>query len=935
MTQNREARPVVTPILTTKLHVPSLGRGLVPRWRLIERLARGLERKLSLISAPAGFGKTTLLAEWVRTLRERKPAPADISWLSLDEEDNDPARFFAYLEAALGETDERAGGPPWDEGAYDSPKPPAPGQRSQHQSRLIRLINRIAGRPLEQVLVLDDYHLITSPEIHESLGFLVDHLPENLHLALATRADPPLHLARLRAHGSLTELRQSELRFSPEEAAAFLNEAMGLDLTADEVAALEARTEGWIVGLQMAAVSLQGKDQEPGRRLRSEFVHNFTGSHRFVLDYLAGEVLDKQPPAVQDFLLKTSILDRLAAPLCDEVTGTPGASQSVLEHLEESNLFIVPLDGERLWYRYHHLFADLLRKKLQQTLPGLVPALHLRASAWFEQQGLTSAAIDHAFAAGDVSRAGQLVESAAQGTLARSEVMTFLKWVDRLPAGEVGGRPLLRFYHALALVMSGHPLDHAQQLIDDLTHGTRSPEDPDAMAGRLAALKAFALLLQFDIHRAAEQCRLALERVPESETFLRSLAAWVLSHASLAGGDFEDGSRALREVAAAVQHAGNPLVAVVALCGQARLQMRQGRLRQARQIFEQALRIATSPAGKRLPVASEPLIGLGLLHLHWNDLEAAAGHLTESLEVGRGWNEPAIFDACYPLARVRLAQGRVEAAQEALQAAETLANRPDAPETLILLHDLQLALFHAAQGNAAGLAGWAERRGLTACCAQAPGSGLEEEPGTLQAHLRKYEQIAFSRLLILQGRAEEALSVLGSLRDLARRLGRVDLALEVQILTAVAYQAAGDESAALVALAGALTAGEQGGYVRIFLDEGEPMLRLLRRAAAQGMAPAYVAKLLGAFGLERPVAQSRLVETPHPHSRDIALAEPLSGRELEVLRLLETGMTNPEIAARLVVAASTVRSHCKSIYGKLGVHSRFHAVRRARELGLI
>ncbi len=915
------------PLLTTKLHVPALRANLVPRPRLVERLNDGLrdQHRLILVCAPAGFGKTTLLGEWIQSLPEGEgPAPR-VAWITLDEGDNDPARFSAYLVAALRQLDEAVG--------QASTGALALAGSLLHEAQLVELINQLAALPQTLILALDDYHRVTSQVIHDAVTFLIDHLSENLHLVLATRGDPPLPLPRLRARGQLTELRQSDLRFTATEAAAFLNDVMGLDLWPEDMDALEARTEGWIAGLQMAALSLQAQPPDLTGQARSEFIRAFAGSHRFVLDYLVEEVLERQPPALQQFLLKTSILERLTGALCDAVLGDElpvsdfAGSQAILEHLEDSSLFIVPLDHQRQWYRYHRLFADLLQQRLARSLPDSLAALHRRASAWHEQHGLMAEAIDHALAAGDHERAAALIEESVEATLMRSEITTFLNWVDRMPDESVRRRPTLCFFHAWALLMSGQSLDLVEQRLQDMLAVQESPESADMAAGRLAALRAYLMLFQADMPHAAELCQQAFDLLPESEVFLRNVVAWILSLARLADGDPRDGRQALAEVARMGQESGNRLIAVAALCYQAKLQARQGLLHRAREILERALRLATDFQGRRLPIASEPLIGLGELQREWNHLDAAAGYLTEGLELAGQWSELAAFDAYFPLARVRLAQGDRDGAHQALETAQQIARRSQATEIDDLVAALQLAYLSAMEGDIAAALRWAERRGLFSV-------GVPERDDThhlIDARLRKYEQIVLARVLILQGQASEGLALLEVLLAEARHLDRVDLIIEIQILRALAFQAVGRADQAIAALAQALSLAEPGGHLRTFLDEGEPMATLLRQASAQGVAPAYVTQLLAAFGEPAPSGR----EAGPASSTAQPLVESLSQRELEVLRLLAAGMSNPEIASELVVAVSTVRSHCKSIYGKLNVHSRWGAVARARDLGLI
>jgi LuxR family maltose regulon positive regulatory protein len=945
------------PLLTTKIHIPPVRSGLVSRPALLRRLDEGLAHKLVLISAPAGFGKTTLAGEWARQMRAHTPARLQVAWLSVDEADNDPARFIAYLVAALRAALE----PAWQDVLEELPTSQVPPQ----EEVLTGLINQVAAIPQQLALVLDDYHLITAQAVHDALVFLLDHLPDNFCLIIASRSDPPLPLPRLRARGQLLELRQADLRLTPEETAAFLNQVMGLGLSPEDVTALEARTEGWVAGLQMAALAMRGLTAQgapaapethvertslPAKSARSEFVRAFTGSHRFILDYLMEEVLEQQPPEIQEFLLTTSLLRRLSGPLCDFTrfgeaetarSGEPGPagmtpaghadSRSILESLDAANLFIVPLDDERRWYRYHRLFSDLLRKRLRQTHPDLVPVLHRRASEWHEVQGMVAAAIDHALAAEDFERAADLIEGSVEATFMRSEVVTFLHWMERLPDEWARTSSTLCFYHAWAILMSGGPMEVAEQRLQDVACLQEAAGGEGLMPGRMAALRAYTALFRADTARSAELCREALETLPESDLFLRGIVGWLLSLSALYDGDLEDAEQVLQDLARKGQEVGNPLTAVTALCYQARLQVRAGHLHRAGEILERALQLGTDPQGRQLPIASEALIGLGGLWGEWNDLEAAESYLLESIELAKRWSELASFDAYIPLVRIRTARGDLEGAREAMATAQQIALRSELTEVDDFVVDLQRALFSVTAGDLEGATRWAEGRGLL------PGAAGEPEPipaaslDLLRERMLKYEQIVLVRLLIAQGRAAEALELLDRLLVQARELSRVDLIIEVQILSARAWQAAGNDDQAMGALAEALSLAEPGGWVLTFLDEGPAMANLLRHAASLGISPAYVASLLAAFDAVGPDEGA----TERPARPTQPLVEPLSERELEVLRLLSAGLSNPEIAEQLYIAVSTVRSHCKSIYGKLNVHKRWDAVHRAQELGLL
>jgi len=932
---------MVTPLLTTKLHVPPLRHGLVRRPRLLQRLDEGLAlgRRLTLISAPAGFGKTTLLSEWIADCGLRI---ADCGWLSLDEGDNDPARFWAYLIAALRTVHATIG-----EGArsvLQSPQPPPA------ESVLADLINEIAAIPgtadspaRSLILVLDDYHLITAQPIHESIAFLLDHLPDCLHLVIATRGDPPLPLSRLRGRGQLTELRQADLCFTTDEAAAFLNTCMGLGIAADDVTTLASCTEGWITGLQMAALSMQGQEDVPG------FIRAFTGSNRYVLDYLVEEVLQRQPERVQRFLLQTSILERLCGSLCDAVQGrgaeeqrgrgeippapllpcSPASSQETLEYLERNNLFLVPLDDRREWYRYHVLFADLLRKRLQQEQPHLAPALHRRASTWYEEHGQPAPAIEHALSARDFERAAHLVEQAAEATLMRSEVVTFQRWMERLPDTLVRARPALCFFHAWVLLVSGCPLDVVESRLEDVGRGT------GLFPGRLNVLRAFIAILRGQVPSAVELARQALEQLPEHDLFLRNVATWILSFSHVAAGDFEAGSQALDEVVRTGQQIGNVLIAARAQTYLAGVHVRLAQLDKARECYERALEIATDAQGRRRPVAGMALMGLGDLTREWNDLEAASRYVEEGIALTRQWSIFAALEGYIVLARVRQAQGDADGAGKALEQARQLAAQFRATDIDDLFVATSQAQLWVAQGNLAAAWQWARDRGLDRDIDWAE---LDDQGDFVNYHLRKYEYLILARMWLAQDQPDKALSVLEPLRLRMEQQGRTRLVLEAHMLQALACQAQGDVAQALACLEGALALAEPGGYVRLFVDEGEPMRVLLSRLIADRRPPtaAYARKLLAALG--EVTADHRLpteATLPAVVGRRSSLIEPLSQREIELLRLIAEGLSNQEIAQRLFISLPTVKWHTSNIYGKLGVKNRTQAVAEAKALGIL
>jgi LuxR family maltose regulon positive regulatory protein len=919
---------MATPLLQTKLYIPPVRPGSVSRPRLIERLNKGvrLNQRLILISAPAGFGKTTLLGEWVAS--SERP----VAWLSLDEGDNDPARFLAYLVAAFQTIEEGIG-----EGALGALQSPQP---SPMQELLTALINQINAIPRSFVFVLDDYHLITAQPVHDALAFLLDHLPGNMHLVIATRADPPLPIARLRGRGQLTELRQTDLRFTLGEAAEFLNQVMRLELSADDAAALASRTEGWIAGLQMAAVSMRGREDV------GSFVHAFTGSNRYILDYLIEEVLQRQPDGIQTFLLQTSILDRLTGPLCDAVVGISESadqrisdslarpladSQAVLEYLERANLFVVPLDDRREWYRYHRLFAGLLRQRLHQAQPDLVPILHGRASAWCEQNGLMAEAIDHALSAGDFELATHLVEQAAETAMMHSEVATFLSWTDRLPDELVRTRPSLCLFHAWALLLSGRPMDAVEARLQDAVKADTAA----SVSGEVTVFRALFAAYQGNTRQSAELSQRALELLPEDSSFFRSLVAGYLGLNYLYVGDVAAATQAFSEAIRIAQQVGNLTIAVLARCHLAELAMLQGQLHEARAGYEQALELATDAGGRQQPIGGLALIGIGRLLREWNNLEAATRYLLEGIELIRKWGEVGAISGYAGLARVKQAQGDTEGVREAIQTAQQLAAKFDAMDVDDLSVAMQRTRLWVMQGDVEAALRWIEGRGLD----KELNLG-ELESKASSASLSLLETLEYSTLAwvrIAQGQPDEALVVLRSLLRAAETAGWTGLVIEILTLQALAHQRQGDAAQALTPLEHALSLAEPEGYVRIFLDKGEAMGELLQQAAARGIAMDYVAELLAALGSETK-DERRMTELP-PSSSVIrpssSLVEPLSERELEVLRLLTTHLSSTEMAEELVLSVNTVRSHIKNIYGKLNVHRRMDAIQRARELGLL
>jgi LuxR family transcriptional regulator, maltose regulon positive regulatory protein len=913
-----------TQILTTKLFIPPPPPRVVPRPRLIERLNEGLRCKLTLIAAPAGFGKTTLLSEWLAGLRGDR----QVAWLSLDAGDSDPVRYLTYLVAAVRTVAPGIGADVL--AALQSPQPPPA------ESILTALLNEISAMPAVEdmfILVLDDYHLIDAPAVDLALAFLLEHMPPRMRLIITTREDPQLPLARLRARGQLCELRAGDLRCTASEAAAFLNEAMGLNLSAEQIAALETRTEGWIAGLQLAALSMQNHRDVAG------FIRAFAGDHRYIADYLVEEVLQRQPEPVHRFLLQTSILDRLHGPLCDAVTGQEdGAAR--LEALARGNFFVVTLDDQRRWYRYHHLFADVLYAHLLAEQPGQVATLHRRASAWFEKQDFTADAIRHALAAGDFAPAADLVERALPAMRRTREVGSMLGWLQALPDALIRSRPALSVQYADALLSTGQlagvedRLRDAERWLDavDRQADPRArPGDTAAMivvdeesVGRLPAEIAVARAAQAlalgDVPAAVRHARRLQGLIPEDDPLGRGSAAALLGLASWMSGDLETGRRAFAEGMAHLQQAGYFADSVGGAIAIADMLIAQGRLHEAVRAYDQALDLATGQraegTGPVLPGTADLYVGMSEILRERNELQAAAQRLLKCKELGEDTGFPQNrYRWMVAMARLREAEQDPDGALDLLQQAERVYIRDFFPNVRPVA--ALKARVWVAQGKLGDARDWARAQSLSA----------QDD----LSYLREFEHITLARVLLALYQSDgvdrvlrDAVGLLERLLRAAEEGARTGSAIEILILQALAQQVQGEIAAALLPLERALALAEPEGYVRIFVDEGAPMAQLLHEAAKQGVAASYVRRLLAALGEAADRAPAHAV-----------LAEPLSARELEVLRLLSTELTGPEIARELMVSLPTVRTHTNNIYTKLAMNNRRAAVRRAEELGLL
>ncbi len=908
---------MATPILQTKLYIPGLRPNLVPRPHLIERLNAGVEDRLILVSAPAGYGKTTLIVEWLRVTG----LPA--AWLSLDEGDNDPARFFTYLVSALKTILPEVGTTALF--MLQSPQKPA------LDALLSLLINDLTEMPDHFILILDDYHVLQIQSIHEMVAFLLDHLPAQMHLVIGTRADPPLPIARLRGRGQVTEIRLSDLRFSIEEADGLFRQALAFSLDERELDSLVTRAEGWAAGLQMAALALQGQVSQQGKESLPGFVRAFTGSNRYILDYLMEEVLQRQPEHIQVFLLRTCVLDRLYAPLCDALFADGGLapkhhpSAAILDYLDRSNLFLVPLDDQRLWYRYHHLFSDLLNQRLAQSHTSLIPVLHHRASVWYEQNGYMNEAIEHALAAGEAERAAELIAQAAEPALMRSEVVTYMHWVERLPEAVLQNQPRLMVYQTWGLLFAGYSKEKIESYMSGLGNQAESP--------LTVPLRGYIALFQGDIRHSIDLLQQALEQLPEEEHFLRGLAAICLANAYLSEYEVTAGVRALEEIAQESQRTGNMMLAVLVYSNLAELSRKLGQLHKAEGYYLQAIDLATDDQGRRLPVASRPLAGLGDLRREWNDLKAAEQYLTESIALSQYWMQAGFIIFTTPMARVKMAQGDWDEAQKIILRARKAA----AEFSITRIDDYMVELIQAwlwvRRGDLLEAVGWVERYHIKDSIDQLSDSSADAYN---LLHIRKYEQLILARLYLAQSEAEEALCLLEALQPKFVNIGRMPQVIEIKILRALALDVLGKMDEALAELGRALTLAESEGYIRLFLDEGHPIQLLLQKIKAEDLKlKAYVQKLITAFASESKYSPEQLSAAPRERPMQPVLVESLSQREREVLDFLPGNLSADEIADRLFVSVHTVRSHIKHIYSKLDAHSRLEAVEKAKALKLI
>ena len=846
---------------------------------------------VTLISAPAGFGKTSLVSEWVTTCER------PVAWLSLDEGDNDPARFISYLVAALQTIKAEIG-----EGLLAALQSSQP---LQLETVLTTLLNEISIIPEHFVLILDDYHSIDSQPVDQALTFLVEHLPPQIHLVIATREDPSLPLARLRARGQLTELRAVDLRFTPAEAAEFLNQVMSLQLSAEDIAALEARTEGWIAGLQLAALSMQGH----ASRDTASFIKSFTGSHRFVLDYLIEEVLGQQSEKIQAFLLRTSILDRMCGSLCDTVLLDPStSSQEILELLERANLFIVPLDNERRWYRYHHLFGDLLRQRLGQ--PRELAEYHLRASAWYETNADLAHAFHHALAASDFERAVNLAEAAWKKMERNFQTTVWLGWVKKLPIAAICSHPWLcvqigRAYSDAGEVEASETyLQNAERALADAL----DQHDSKPLLGNIALIRANNAQIQGDLAETVKYAEFSIPLIPDDDVFLRAEAAITLGFTHWATGNLKASLHAMHVWIEDMQRLGNQEFAIASAFGVADMQVILGRLSDAEKSLRQAIQQAAAHGQESETITAHHHLGLAMLAHERGDDAASAQSLQIAADLGQRttlvdwphrWN--------LAQARLKEADGEWDAAIQCLDDAQRGYVKNPIP--IFQPIEAHKARVHLRQGRLDKAQAWMRERGLS----------VKDEA----SYLGEYEHLTLARVLWAENSFDGVHEMLERLLALAQSQQRMGSVIEILLTQALAHQAQGNQHQALAALERALTLTEPEGYIRTYVDEGETMQALLEKHLSNRDSSDYVERILAVF------PQSTLPQNPKSK-----IVEPLSERELEVLKLLRGELSGPEIAERLIVSLNTLRTHTKNIFNKLGVNNRRAAVRRAEELDL-
>ena len=927
------------PLVETKLLQPSPRRDVVARTRLADLVQRASGAPVTLVSAPAGFGKTSLLAAWMSAGRDGSAGGQSVAWVSLDERDRLATSFWTYVLLALDRAVPGSGAAALT--LLQSGQAPV-------ESVLTGVVNELSVHSGEVVLVLDDYHLADGVDVAAGMTFLVDHMPPQLRLVISTRADAALPLSRLRARGELLEIRAADLRFTSDEVASYLNDLHGFGLTATDIATLEIRTEGWVAALQLAAISLRDRDDQ------SAFIAGFAGDDRFVVDYLADEVLSRQPDDVRRFLLDTSILTRLTGPLCDavsppEYTGGGRSGKAMLEVLDRANLFLVPLDGRRSWYRYHHLFGDVLQSHLLEERPGEVPELHRRAADWYAEAGQVEAAVRHALEAGDLDRAADLIEKTfrALGRERREDLVR--RWAHELPDDVVRDRPVLAIALIGGLMASnefngvGLRLDHVEELLarpaEDLV-----VVDSDELARVPAAVEMYRAALSLiggDPAGAIARAQQAIDVAVDGDDLVVGATAALSGLASWSTGDLTSAHASYATSIQALTRAGHIADVLGCSIAMADMELRLGRLRDAERTFAHALELAeanTPQAATVMRGTADMLVGLSRMAWYRNDLTGAAEYLRRADDLGEPGSLPQNpYRWCVGMARLRAGEGDLSAALELLDEAERVYVGDYSPNVQPV--PATRARVLAARGDLAEAHAWARQHEVTAA----------DE----LSYFREYEHITLAKVLLADHAAtgsteplQAAVGLLGRLLDAATDGGRVGTVIEVEVLRAIAHDANGDRGEALDALGHAVELAEADGWVRVFVDSAAALTDLLREVAASQPRSGYAWVLLAAATAGRTAAGASRQADPGTALAPAAapdqrpgpgpeLVDPLSDRELDVLRLLGSDLDGPAIARQLVVSLNTVRTHTKHIYTKLDVNNRRAAISRAHQLGLL
>ena len=893
-----------SPLIETKLYIPKPRAGLVERKHLVEQLNEGLHKKLTVISAPAGFGKTTFLTQWVAQ------ADVPVAWVSIDANDSDPARFLRYVIAALQSIAPGAG-------RHSLPVMLSPDQMPV-EVIVTHLIQEMAEISNEMVLALDDFHLIEAGRTHQIFELLTAHLPHNVHLILSARVDPPLPLARLRARNQLNEIRASDLLFTREETSAFFNKLMKLGLSDDDIYRLQSRAEGWVAGLQLAALSLQRQKDVAG------FISAFAGDNRHIVDYLTEEVLHLQSETVQDFLLKTSIFSRFSAPLCEFVI-RGNNSQDMLEELEKANLFIVALDDRRCWYRYHHLFADLLRQKLHQKYPSLVNDLHLRASRWFEESGLLHESVGHAIEAKAFERAASLIEKELRTIWENNEYTQLWRWINILPSSLVDSRPELCILHALDLFYAGRHKEAHEKLktaesqiqnYEPVTNAAATSQKhlsvpQKILRGKMNTVKAFLASHEGDTSGMLRYSQKALRDLPKDNLIWTAMATAALADANANKGDLKETCRLRVKALKKSEAAGNIVVILMASSRLAISLRDRGRLDKVREICEQKMQFAAQHGWSQTAVAGFLLGVWGEVLAETNDLDGALNKSRKGVELTeRGGGLAMLCWTYLSLIRVLFSRGDIAGAQEIVLQMEKRIGNYSVPSLMLNSIEAWQVRIWLAKNQLRTASKWEHQN-------------AEERDETLYSTYC-VKNLAIARVMIAEGRLNEAVSVLSRLLMFAERGDYLSYQIQILILQALAYENSGDTSRARDLLGKALKLSEPKGFFRIFVDEGPELGKLLEKVVDvnRGSSHAYARELLPFFRLHK------IIKTENE------MLEALSDREMEVLKLIAAGLSNKMIMEGLFISMSTVKTHVRNIFSKLNVHSRTEAIFKAKEMEL-